>query len=80
MPRAKTCGRRLVVIFSIVAVFGPAPPAFNPGAESYRGLGAGVLFGLLVSTLITLTFISALPSLALQARDRLGARDAAAVS
>jgi uncharacterized membrane protein YdfJ with MMPL/SSD domain len=41
---------------------------FNPGAgtELYRGLGAIVLFGLLFSTLVTLTFMPALLALALR--------------
>ena len=44
---------------------------FNPGAgtELYRGLGAIVMFGLLFSTLITLTFMPTLLSLTLQFRD-----------
>ncbi len=80
MPRAETCGRRPVMISSVTDMFGPALPAFNPGAKLYRGLGAGVLFGLLFSPLITLTVIPALPSLALQSRGRLGARRTATAS
>ncbi len=80
MPRAETCGRRPAMTTGITTVFETAPPAFNPGAELYRGLGAGALFGLLFSTLITLTVIPALLSLALQARGRLGARRTATAS
>ena len=58
------------------SIFGLSPLVFNPGSgtELYRGLGAIVLFGLLFSTLITLTFIPSLLSLTLELGERLGAR------
>ena len=65
---------RPIMISSITTIFGLSPLVFNPGAgtELYRGLGAIVMFGLLFSTLITLTFMPTLLSLTLQIRDRLG--------
>jgi len=62
---------RPIMMSSITTVFGLAPLVFSPGAgvELYRGLGAIVMFGLLFSTLVTLTFIPAVLSLLLQARD-----------
>ena len=65
---------RPIMISSITTIFGLSPLVFNPGAgtELYRGLGAIVMFGLLFSTLITLTFMPTLLSLTLQARERLG--------
>ena len=62
---------RPIMISSITTIFGLSPLVFNPGAgtELYRGLGAIVMFGLLFSTLITLTFMPTLLSLALQFRD-----------
>ena len=64
---------RPIMISSITTIFGLSPLVFNPGAgtELYRGLGAIVMFGLLFSTLITLTFMPTLLSLALQFRERL---------
>ena len=64
---------RPIMISSITTIFGLSPLVFNPGAgtELYRGLGAIVMFGLLFSTLITLTFMPTLLSLTLQIRDRL---------
>ena len=46
----------------VTTVCGLSPLVLNPGAgtELYRGLGAIVLFGLLFSTLVTLSFIPAL--------------------
>ena len=43
-------------------VFGLSPLVLNPGpgTELYRGLGAIVLFGLLFSTVVTITFMPAL--------------------
>lgn len=53
---------RPIMMSTITTVFGLSPLVFNPGAgtELYRGLGAIVMFGLLVSTLVTLTFMPAL--------------------
>ena len=62
---------RPIMISSITTIFGLSPLVFNPGAgtELYRGLGAIVMFGLLFSTVITLTFMPTLLSLTLQFRD-----------
>jgi len=67
---------RPIMISSITTIFGLSPLVFNPGAgtELYRGLGAIVLFGLMFSTLITLTFMPTLLSLILQLREWLSAR------
>ena len=65
---------RPIMISSITTIFGLSPLVFSPGAgtELYRGLGAIVMFGLLFSTLITLTFMPTLLSLTLQFREWLG--------
>ena len=57
---------------TLTTVFGLAPLVFLPraGTELYRGLGIIVLFGLLFSTLITLTFVPALVSLVFEATQR----------
>jgi multidrug efflux pump subunit AcrB len=71
---------RPIVMSSITTIFGLAPLVFNPGAgtELYRGLGAIVLFGLLFSSIITLTFMPTILSLILQWRERfVGGRKAA---
>ena len=62
---------RPIMISSITTIFGLSPLVFNPGAgtELYRGLGAIVMFGLLFSMVITLTFMPTLLSLTLQFRD-----------
>ncbi len=64
---------RPIMMSSITTVFGLSPLVFMPGAgtELYRGLGAIVLFGLLFSTVVTLTFIPAVLSLVLQLRQKL---------
>jgi multidrug efflux pump subunit AcrB len=63
---------RPIVMSSMTTVLGLSPLVFLPGAgtELYRGLGTIVLFGILFSTLITLTFMPALLSLVLQFGDR----------
>ena len=63
---------RPIMMSSITTVFGLSPLVFSPGAgsELYRGLGAIVLFGLLFSTLVTLTFMPAVLSLVLEFRTR----------
>ena len=70
---------RPVMISSITTIFGLSPLVFNPGAgtELYRGLGAIVMFGLLFSTLITLTFMPTLLSLTLQFREWLSPNSSA---
>ncbi len=62
---------RPIMISSITTIFSLSPLVFNPGAgtELYRGLGAIVMFGLLFSTLITLTLMPTLLSLTLQCRE-----------
>jgi multidrug efflux pump subunit AcrB len=59
---------RPITMSMITTVFGLAPLVFFPGSgtELYRGLGAIVLFGLLFSTIITLTFVPSVLSLVLQ--------------
>lgn len=60
---------RPIMMSMVTTVAGLSPLVFNPGAgtELYRGLGAIVLFGLLFSTLVTLTFMPALLSILLRA-------------
>jgi multidrug efflux pump subunit AcrB len=69
---------RPIMMSTITTVAGLSPLVFNPGAgtELYRGLGAIVLFGLLFSTLVTLTFMPALLSLVLRASRWIGRRRA----
>jgi multidrug efflux pump subunit AcrB len=71
---------RPVMMSMVTTVAGLSPLVFNPGAgtELYRGLGAIVLFGLLFSTLVTLTFMPALLSLVLRAVRGKGAPSGAA--
>lgn len=63
---------RPIMMSMITTIAGLSPLVFNPGegTELYRGLGAIVLFGLLFSTIITLTFMPSLLSLVLQLRER----------
>jgi multidrug efflux pump subunit AcrB len=63
---------RPIMISSITTVFGLSPLVFFPGAgtELYRGLGAIVLFGILFTSIITLTFLPCLLSLMLHATER----------
>ncbi len=58
---------RPIIMSMVTTVAGLSPLVFYPGAgtELYRGLGAIVLFGLLFSTLVTLTFMPSLLTLAL---------------
>lgn len=67
---------RPIMMSMLTTVAGLSPLVFNPGAgtELYRGLGAIVLFGLLFSTVVTLTFMPALLSLVLGAAHRLQRR------
>jgi multidrug efflux pump subunit AcrB len=59
---------RPIMMSMVTTVAGLSPLVFNPGAgtELYRGLGAIVLFGLLFSTLVTLTFMPAMLALVLR--------------
>ncbi len=63
---------RPIMMSTITTIAGLSPLVFNPGAgtELYRGLGAIVLFGLLFSTVVTLTFMPCLMSLVLQFREK----------
>jgi multidrug efflux pump subunit AcrB len=63
---------RPIVMSTITTVFGLSPLVLNPGAgtELYRGLGAIVLFGLLFSSIVTITFMPALLSLVLELNPR----------
>ena len=65
---------RPIMMSTITTLFGLSPLVFYPGAgtELYRGLGAIVLFGLLFSTIITLTFMPAALSLVLELKERRG--------
>jgi multidrug efflux pump subunit AcrB len=56
---------RPILMSTVTTIAGLSPLVFNPGAgtELYRGLGAIVLFGLLFSMIVTLTFMPALLSL-----------------
>ncbi|MGV6826680.1 MAG: efflux RND transporter permease subunit [bacterium] len=56
---------RPIMMSTVTTVAGLSPLVFNPGAgtELYRGLGAIVLFGLLFSMLVTLSFMPALLTL-----------------
>ncbi len=67
---------RPIMMSMVTTVAGLSPLVFNPGAgtELYRGLGAIVLFGLLFSTLVTLTFIPAMLALVLRFVSRRGVR------
>jgi len=67
---------RPIVMSTITTVFGLSPLVFLPGAgtELYRGLGTIVLFGLLFSALVTLTFMPSLLSLILEMREKMGGR------
>lgn len=64
---------RPIMISSITTVFGLSPLVFFPGAgtELYRGLGAIVLFGILFTSFITLTFLPCLMALMLYLKGRL---------
>ncbi|MBV2090034.1 MAG: efflux RND transporter permease subunit [Candidatus Thiodiazotropha sp. (ex Ctena orbiculata)] len=64
---------RPILMSTVTTVAGLSPLVFNPGAgtELYRGLGAIVLFGLLFSMIVTLTFMPALLALVFRVSDRL---------
>ena len=66
---------RPIFMTTSTTVFGLAPLVFFPGAgsELYRGLGAVVLGGLVVSTLFTLILVPSLFTLAMGFRTQLGA-------
>ncbi len=59
---------RPIMMTTITTIFGLSPLVFIPGAgtELYRGVGAIVLFGLLFSTGVALTFLPALLTIVLE--------------
>lgn len=63
---------RPIMMSTITTVCGLAPLVLIPGAgtELYRGVGAIVLFGLLFTAVITLTFLPALLVTVLEWRER----------
>ncbi len=63
---------RPIMMSMITTVIGLSPLVFFPGSgtELYRGLGAIVLFGLLFSSLVTLTFIPCLLSMIMERKER----------
>lgn len=65
---------RPILMSTVTTIAGLSPLVFNPGAgtELYRGLGAIVLFGLLFSMLVTLTFMPALLALVFRFSQRRG--------
>ncbi|MES9994203.1 MAG: efflux RND transporter permease subunit [Candidatus Thiodiazotropha sp.] len=72
---------RPILMSTVTTVAGLSPLVFNPGAgtELYRGLGAIVLFGLLFSMIVTLTFMPALLALVFRVSDRLFSQQTKAV-
>lgn len=67
---------RPIFMSALTSIFGMLPLVVMPGAgsELYRGLGAVVVGGLLVSTAFTLVLVPALFSLCLDVRDRVFGR------
>lgn len=65
---------RPILMSSISTIFGLAPLVFIPGAgtELYRGLGAIVLSGIAISTVVALTFLPSLLVTAIDLRDKVG--------
>ena len=65
---------RPILMTTLTTIFGLAPLVFFPGAgsELYRGLGAVVFGGLLLSTILTLVFIPVLLNLALAFAEAVG--------
>ncbi len=63
---------RPIMMTTITTIFGLSPLVFIPGAgtELYRGVGAIVLFGLLFSTVVALTFLPSLLTIILGLLDR----------
>ena len=68
---------RPVMMSTITTVCGLSPLVLVPGegTELYRGLGAIVLFGLLFSSIVTLTILPVLLALVLETAERFKARD-----
>ncbi len=63
---------RPILMSTVTTIAGLSPLVFNPGAgtELYRGLGAIVLFGLLFSMIVTLTFMPALLALVFRVSEK----------
>ncbi len=63
---------RPIAMSTLTTVFGLAPLVFLPGAgtELYRGVGAIVLFGVLGTALVSLTFLPALSVMVLSWREK----------
>ena len=63
---------RPIAMSTLTTVFGLAPLVFIPGAgtELYRGVGAIVLFGVLGTAVVALTFLPALTVMVLGWRRR----------
>lgn len=59
---------RPITMTTLTTIIALAPLVFIPGAgtELYRGVGAIVLFGILGSTIVTLTFLPSLTALVFQ--------------
>ena len=72
---------RPIMMTTLTTLGGLAPLVFLPraGTELYRGLGIIVLFGLLSSTLLTLTFMPSLLALVLRVGERMKGRVAGKV-
>lgn len=77
--RAVASRLRPILMTTLTTVFGLAPLVLIPGAgtELYRGLGVVVLFGLVGSTVVTLTFLPAALVECLEWRRRFAPRVAA---
>ncbi len=73
---------RPILMSTVTTIAGLSPLVFNPGAgsELYRGLGAIVLFGLLFSMIVTLTFMPALLALVFRLGQKRLARGATPAS
>ena len=71
---------RPILMSTVTTIAGLSPLVFNPGAgtELYRGLGAIVLFGLLFSMIVTLTFMPALLALVFRLTHKAGPTPAGA--
>ena len=63
---------RPIAMTTLTTIFGLAPLVFLPGegTELYRGVGAIVLFGILGSAVVALTFLPALTNLTFVLADR----------
>lgn len=67
---------RPIAMSTVTTICGLAPLVFIPGAgtELYRGVGAIVLFGILGTAVVTLTFLPALSISVFQITDSLSTR------